>query len=269
MLKTAMPRKPSFRYVRGDPGAAIFKPAGIPARTLEEVVLGLDEFEAVRLSDKEGMYQSEAAERMEVSRATYGRILESARRKIAEALVAGKALRIEGGPIYGERWRRYECAGCAHQWVVSRKRQEPAECPSCAGDSIDESSPPKRRKESAMKIAVTAKGSTLGSDVDPRFGRASTFIIYDTESGEAQALSNAQGVALPGGAGIQAAQTIHDHGAEVLLTGHCGPNAFRTLQAAGVEVFIGASGKVSDAIEAYEKGELTPADSPDVEGHWK
>ncbi len=82
--------------------ASIFKPAGIPARYLDEVRLTLDEFEALRLADLEGLYQEQAALRMEVSRPTFGRILDVAHQKVAEALVSGKALRIEGGPVYAE-----------------------------------------------------------------------------------------------------------------------------------------------------------------------
>lgn len=80
----------------------MFKPAGIPARFLEEVVVTLDEFESVRLADFQGMQQAEAAQRMGVSRPTFGRIVNSARRKIADALVNGKALRIEGGPVLSD-----------------------------------------------------------------------------------------------------------------------------------------------------------------------
>ena len=77
----------------------VFKPAGIPGRFLEEVVLGLDGLEALRLAGLEGLYHEAAAARMGVSRATFGRIVEDARRRVAEALVEGKLLRIEGGPV--------------------------------------------------------------------------------------------------------------------------------------------------------------------------
>jgi predicted DNA-binding protein (UPF0251 family) len=80
------------------PGAVYYKPRGIPLRILEEVVLGLDEMEALRLADLEGLPQEEVGNRMKVSRSTAGRVLESAHRKVADALVHGKALRIEGGP---------------------------------------------------------------------------------------------------------------------------------------------------------------------------
>ncbi|PKL24734.1 MAG: hypothetical protein CVV47_09890 [Spirochaetae bacterium HGW-Spirochaetae-3] len=94
-----MPRPVSERRVRGGIAAVLFKPAGIPARALEEVVLGLDGAEAIRLADLDGLYQEAAARRMGVSRQTFGRILEEAHRVVADALINGKALRIEGGQI--------------------------------------------------------------------------------------------------------------------------------------------------------------------------
>jgi predicted DNA-binding protein (UPF0251 family) len=94
-----MPRPPKPRMVCQAPGALYFKPRGIPLVELEEVVLHLDETEALRLADLEGCTQEQVGERMQVSRATVGRILESARRKVAEALVLGKALRISEGAV--------------------------------------------------------------------------------------------------------------------------------------------------------------------------
>ena len=92
-----MPRPVRSRRVACAPAAILFKPAGIPASELPDVVLALDEFEALRLADHEGLYQEAAAMRMGVSRQTFGRIVESARHKVADALVNGKALRMEGG----------------------------------------------------------------------------------------------------------------------------------------------------------------------------
>lgn len=94
-----MPRPVSTRQVGNMPGVTWFKPAGVPMRHLEEVVLTVDELEAIRLADMQGKYQQAVAEAMGVSRPTVGRILSSARGKIAEALVAGKAIRVEGGNI--------------------------------------------------------------------------------------------------------------------------------------------------------------------------
>ena len=87
------------RRIAGKPAVPIFKPIGIPVCEIEEVVVALDEFEAMRLADLDGMYQEQAAEQMNVSRPTFSRIIESAHRKMADALVHGKALRIEGGPV--------------------------------------------------------------------------------------------------------------------------------------------------------------------------
>lgn len=96
--RKAMGRPPIPRTVRYWPGAVYYKPRGVPLRTLEEVVLGLDETEALRLADLEGLSQEEVGRRMGISRATAGRVLAEARRKTADALIGGKALRIEGGP---------------------------------------------------------------------------------------------------------------------------------------------------------------------------
>jgi len=94
-----MPRPRHFRRIGCLPQANFYKPRGIPLAILQQVNLTCDELEAVRLADLEGLYQEQAAEKMNVSRQTLGRILDSAHRKIADALVNGKALSIEGGPI--------------------------------------------------------------------------------------------------------------------------------------------------------------------------
>ena len=94
-----MPRPPCCRRVMGKPAASLFTPAGNQSRPGEQVVVSLDEFEAIRLADREGLKQEDAAEQMQISRPTFGRVLESAHRKVADALVHGKFLKIEGGPV--------------------------------------------------------------------------------------------------------------------------------------------------------------------------
>ena len=89
----------------------------------------LDEFEALRLADLEGQYQEQAAERMGVSRSTFGRILDSAHHKVAEVLIEGKALRIEGGPVHTEPQGRFRCRRCALQWAGVAGRA--GQCPRC------------------------------------------------------------------------------------------------------------------------------------------
>jgi predicted DNA-binding protein (UPF0251 family) len=124
-----MARPPCCRRVSGKPAAAIFKPAGIPMRLLEEVVMTLDEFEAIRLADFEGLYQDQASERMRVSRPTFGRIIEVARRKVAEAIILGKALKIEGGPVEVEPNRPLRCPACKNEW--DGPINPPSGCPYC------------------------------------------------------------------------------------------------------------------------------------------
>jgi predicted DNA-binding protein (UPF0251 family) len=92
-----MPRPKRFRSVRFQPNTTYFKPSGIPVRELEESVLTVDEFEAVRLKDLEGLQQEAAAKKMNVSQPTFFRLLDSARKKLADAIVNGKAIKIEGG----------------------------------------------------------------------------------------------------------------------------------------------------------------------------
>ena len=119
-----------------------------------------------------------------------------------------------------------------------------------------------------MKIAISSVGDTLDSAVDPRFGRAAKFILVDTDTGEHQAIDNAKNLNAAQGAGIQAAETVSRHGAEYLITGHCGPNAFRALEAAGIKVIVGAEGTVAEAVEKLKAGDVRPSDGADVAGHW-
>jgi len=119
-----------------------------------------------------------------------------------------------------------------------------------------------------MKIAVTSTGTDLESEVDPRFGRAPYFLVVDSETFDFEALDNKENVNALKGAGIQAAGMVSNKGAEVLLTGFCGPNAFKVLKAAKIGVANNASGTVRDAVEAYLEGRLPLADEADVEGQW-
>lgn len=118
-----------------------------------------------------------------------------------------------------------------------------------------------------MKIAVTSTAKALDSKVDPRFGRAACFIIVDTETMDFSAIEN-ENVAAAGGAGISSAKVIIDAGAEAVLTGNCGPNAERTLTAAGAKLYTGVTGTVAEAIEFFKSGKLTEAEGPNVQSHF-
>jgi len=131
-----MPRPRCCRRVAGEPVCKIFKPAGVPASSLEEVVLSIDEYEAIRLADLEGLYHEHAAERMGVSRQTFGRIVEVARGKIARVLVEGLALRIEGGEIVVAEQRTFKCQQCRHAWSAPFGTGRPDDCPECKSKNI-------------------------------------------------------------------------------------------------------------------------------------
>ena len=133
-----MPRPTKWRRVASMPQVTYFKPAGVPARLLEGVALSVEELEAIRLKDLEGLQQEECAERMRISRPTFHRVLESARQKVADALINGKAVRIEGGN-FALASQRFRCRRDGHEWrvpfeaVVSRL---PLACPRCDSPSV-------------------------------------------------------------------------------------------------------------------------------------
>jgi predicted Fe-Mo cluster-binding NifX family protein len=118
-----------------------------------------------------------------------------------------------------------------------------------------------------MKICVTATANSLDAQIDPRFGRCSYLVIVDSETLQFEAIPNAAAGA-SAGAGIQAAQTITNKGAKLLITGNVGPNAFGALSATGVEIVTAPSGTVREVIEKFKKGELQSTGAPTVGGHF-
>ncbi len=120
-----------------------------------------------------------------------------------------------------------------------------------------------------MKVIVSSSGETLEAPIDPRFGRAAKLIVYDLATDELEAVDNEANANLPQGAGIQTAALAAELGAGCVITGHCGPKAFKALEAAGVEVVVDVEGTVREAIEKYRAGLLASASGPNVEGPWK
>jgi predicted Fe-Mo cluster-binding NifX family protein len=107
-----------------------------------------------------------------------------------------------------------------------------------------------------MKIVVSAKGGAPESEVDPRFGRAACFLVFDTESGVWQAVDNASAMSAAHGAGIQSAETVCRLGANTVISGHVGPKAFTVLVAGGVKVYRGDARTAREAVEAFQRGQL-------------
>ena len=249
-----MPRPRKCRLVKGAPKVDFFKPRGVPMRELTEVYLTVEGYEALRLAELEGLTQGDAAERMKVSRHTFGRILAQARKAVAQAVVQGRALRIEGGDYEFRDHPGPECTGRTQTFC-------------------QETAPfgPDPNKEHKMgKIAVTSEGPTLEDRVDPRFGRCGGFVVFDPESGQTEYLDNGASMAMAQGAGIKAAETVASAGVDVLLTGYVGPKAFQALSAAGVKVGQNLDNlTVAEALEKYKNNEVDTADGPNKEGHWQ
>jgi predicted Fe-Mo cluster-binding NifX family protein len=118
-----------------------------------------------------------------------------------------------------------------------------------------------------MKIAVSSTGTDLDSEIDPRFGRCAHFLIVNPDNMSFEAFEN-ESMSLGGGAGIQSAQFVASKGATVVITGNVGPNASRTLNAAGLDVIVGVSGSIREAIERHKKGKLSPTDQANVPDHY-
>ena len=118
-----------------------------------------------------------------------------------------------------------------------------------------------------MKIAVSSSGQTLDDSVDARFGRCAYFLVIDPDTLEFEPIQNPN-IALGHGAGIQSAQLLANKGVTVVLTGNCGPNAFQTFAAAGIQVITGVAGQVQEAVRMYKSGAMAGASGPNVQGHF-
>lgn len=117
-----------------------------------------------------------------------------------------------------------------------------------------------------MRIALTVTGASLDSHMDPRFGRCTHFLVVETETMELEAIENPN-MTLGGGAGIQSAQLLASKNVQFVLTGNCGPNAYQTLNAAGIGVIVGCSGTARDVVEQFKAGRFGVTSGPNVPSH--
>jgi predicted DNA-binding protein (UPF0251 family)/DNA-directed RNA polymerase subunit RPC12/RpoP len=130
-----MPRRKRHRFVHSEPTVSVYKPAGIPAKDLDEILLTVDEFEAMRLADYEGMNQREACTIMKISQPTFNRILASARSKVAQGLVEGQVLRIEGGRyVLGDGSGGLQCVDCNYRLDMDKDPRNV--CPKCGSPRL-------------------------------------------------------------------------------------------------------------------------------------
>jgi len=243
------------------PSVIYFKPRGIPMRQLAEVYLPLEGFEALRLADLEGCKHEEAAKKMNVSRQTFGRILSQARHSVAEALVHGFALRIDGGDFM-------IVDGNAQTAPVADCRQYASLADHWQRSSVLIEKKPQKKELQMEKIAVSAEGPDLDDALDPRFGRAAGFLMVNPQTLEHEYVDNGASQAMAQGAGIQAAEIVARAGAKVVLTGYVGPKAFQALQAAGIRIAQNLQNlTVREAIERYTSGKIEMATAPNRRGH--
>jgi predicted Fe-Mo cluster-binding NifX family protein len=143
-------------------------------------------------------------------------------------------------------------------------QREPSVVPATDGDEVQIEDV----KEKNMKVVVTSQGKELVSGVDPRFGRANWLIVINTETGESETHDNAVNLSAAQGAGIQTAKNVADLQAEAVITGNVGPNAFRTLEAAGIRVFLVKNQTVQEAVDSFKADTLKQVDQANVQGHW-
>lgn len=166
-----MPRPCKFRLVCFPPDYYCFKPIGLPSVLLVEVSLSVDEMEAIRLADYEGLYQEEAAKIMDISRQTFGNIVSLARKKIADFLINGKLLKIEGGKVMAEE-RIFRCFDCGNEWSVPFGEQRPQECPKCNSENIERVESQTFQKAGSRKMVVgQSRGMGSGRGCGQGMGR--------------------------------------------------------------------------------------------------
>jgi predicted DNA-binding protein (UPF0251 family) len=150
-----MARPCKCRRVQGSPVACYFKPRGAPLPLLQGVVITVDEFEALRLADFEGLYQEHAAQKMGVSRQTFGNIVASARRKVADAIVNARVLKIEGGAVE-TAGGHFVCCRCRNEWIRQHGPGTSGRCPRCKSVDIE------RTPENPGRIARCGPGGKRG-----------------------------------------------------------------------------------------------------------
>lgn len=200
--------------------------------------MSLDEFEAIRLADGEGLYQEEAAGRMGVSRTTFARILDSAHRKVADVLAGGKCLRLEGGHVH------------------------PAE-----PEPLRSASP--RRKERLVNLCIPVTADRgLESPVSGHFGSAPLFVLVDVEARSARALTNTRAVHEHGA--CRPLDALAGHEIDAVIVGGIGAGALMKLQSAGIRVFRAAAPTVAGCLDAFLKNEVEeigPAGACGRHGH--
>lgn len=226
-----MGRKKKTRIVRATPCFSGFDPTGCPRPASEGVVLRIEEYEALCLCDYELLTQAGAAEKMDVSRPTFTRIYESARRKIAQALVEGRPVRFEGGCFDTVRWQR--CAPCGVRFLPP---EGSAGCPLCGIDpatGLRAESLPDR----PAKTAVAAESDSPDEVLSPYAGRCRRYFVFDAATDTLDSIENPYRNA-PAEAGERMADRLVREGVRTVVAGRFGAGTFDRLRASGIGMAV-------------------------------
>lgn len=201
---------------------------------------------------------------------------------LVRLVVAERATALVCGGICARWWHMLQSAGITVlPWLsgsvdavcegLSRNSLDHLAMPGCNGNHSQRNRPqnvPYPSEGEHMKVIITTKGPTPDSELDPRFGRAAVFLVYDTQAATFHALDVAATRNLAQGAGIQAAQAVADAGATAVITGHVGPKAFMALERGGIAIHLSSHRTAREALQAFSEGQLARASQPDREGHW-
>ena len=235
-----MPRPRKCRRVCGLPAVGCFIPAEGDVSGRETLIMTVEEYEAIRLIDLEGLDQEACAERMSVARTTAQRIYNDARRKLACFLVEGRILRIQGGD-YTLR-EDFGCDGDCGRCVM--KLAEPE---AYAKNFM------KLKESDGMKIAVASEGT----QVSGHFGRCSSFTVVTAEGGK---ITGSESFPNPGHDHGLLSDFMRDHGVQVVISGGMGAGARNMLADMGVMAVTGAAGDVQTVVQAWLAGDLKSSD---------
>ena len=225
-----MPRLPKCRKIRVFPDYYSFVPENIEEQELETITLTLDEYEAVKLLDAEGMNQEECAQSMGVARTTITAMYESARKKIAVALVEGKRIRISGGNVEMDR----------NQTLFDNNL--------------------KSKGVNTMRVAVTYDNG----NVFDHFGQTQQFKVYDIEEGK---VVKSEVVGTNGEGCGALAGVLNLAEVDVLICGGIGGGAVMALQEAGIQLYAGASGNTDEVVDAFLEGTLAASGEANCSHH--
>ena len=246
------PRPKNIRKVNNMPSVAGFKPIASNICRKDAIFLHFEEYEAIRLCDYEMKTQQEASVSMGVSRPTLSRIYTSARQKIAQALVRGVAIMIEGGVAYTDsEWFRCGVCGLVFNNINPTLKIRKMECPICHSNDISISNININKNEIMMKIAIPTKENV----VDNHFGHCEYYTILTV--GQDNQILSSETIPSPQGCGCKSNIAGENMGVSVMLAGNMGQGALNVLTTHHIKVIRGCSGNILDVATDYLNGKLT------------